>query len=65
MTEAAAPIERVRPDPRRPKLRTGSGRIYPYYSTFRRWLGEGGFEDVRRRDLPGPFPLTLITGERR
>jgi SAM-dependent methyltransferase len=45
-------------------LRTSSGRIYPY-STFRRWLGEGGFEDVRRRDLPGPFPITLITGERR
>jgi hypothetical protein len=25
----------------------------------------GGFDDVRRRDLPGPFPFTLITGERR
>jgi SAM-dependent methyltransferase len=45
-------------------LRTSSGRIYPY-STFRRWLGEGGFEDVRRRNLPGPFPFTLITATRR
>jgi hypothetical protein len=45
-------------------LRTGSGRIYPY-SNFRRRLGEGGFDDVRRRDLPGPFRFTLITGERR
>ena len=45
-------------------LRTGSGRIYPY-STFRRWLGEGGFEDIRRHNLPGPYPLTLITGRRR
>ena len=45
-------------------LRTGSGRIYPY-STFRRWLGEGGFEDARRHDLRGPFPCTLITGRRR
>jgi SAM-dependent methyltransferase len=45
-------------------LRTASGRIYPY-STFRRWLGEGGFEGPHRHDLPGPFPLTLITGRRR
>jgi SAM-dependent methyltransferase len=45
-------------------LRTGSGRIYPY-STFRRWLGEAGFEDARRHNLPGPFPFTLITGTRR
>jgi SAM-dependent methyltransferase len=45
-------------------LRTSSGRIYPY-SSFRRWLGEGGFEDVRRRNLPGPFPFTLITAARR
>jgi SAM-dependent methyltransferase len=45
-------------------LRTGSGRIYPY-SAFRRWLGEDAFEDVRRRDLAGPFPFTLITGTRR
>jgi SAM-dependent methyltransferase len=45
-------------------LRTSSGRIYPY-STFRRWLGEGGFEDVRRRNLPGAFPFTLITATRR
>ena len=45
-------------------LRTSSGRIYPY-STFRRWLGQGGFEDPRRRDLPGPFPFTLITATRR
>jgi hypothetical protein len=45
-------------------LRTGSGRIYPY-STFRRWLDEGGFEDARRHNLPGPFPCTLITGKRR
>lgn len=45
-------------------LRTGSGRIYPY-STFRHWLGEGGFEDTRRHNLPGPYPFTLITGRRR
>ena len=45
-------------------LRTGSGRIYPY-STFRRWLDEGGFEDARRHNLPGPFPCTLIAGRRR
>ena len=45
-------------------LRTSSGRIYPY-STFRRWLGQGGFEDPRRRELPGPFPFTLITATRR
>jgi SAM-dependent methyltransferase len=45
-------------------LRTGSGRIYPY-STFRRWLDQAGFEDARRRALPGPFPFTLITGRRR
>jgi SAM-dependent methyltransferase len=45
-------------------LRTSSGRIYPH-STFRRWLGEGGFEDVRRRNVPGPFPFTLITAARR
>jgi hypothetical protein len=45
-------------------LRTSRGRIYPY-STFRRWLGQGGFEDPRRRDLPGPFPFTLITATRR
>ena len=45
-------------------LRAGSGGIYPY-PTFRRGLGEGGFEDARRRDLPGPFPFTLITGRRR
>ncbi len=45
-------------------LRTSSGRIYPY-STFRRWLGEGGFEDARRHNLRGPFPCTLITGRRR
>jgi pyruvate,water dikinase len=41
---------------------TSSGRIYPY-STFRRWLGQAGFEDPRRNDLPGPFPFTLITGD--
>jgi ubiquinone/menaquinone biosynthesis C-methylase UbiE len=45
-------------------LRTSSGRIYPY-STFRRWLGQAGFEDPSRNDLPGPFPLTLITATRR
>jgi ubiquinone/menaquinone biosynthesis C-methylase UbiE len=45
-------------------LRTSSGRIYPY-STFRRWLGQGGFEAPRRRDLPGPLPFTLITANRR
>jgi SAM-dependent methyltransferase len=45
-------------------LRTSSGRIYPY-STFRRWLGQGGFEAPRRRELPGPFPFTLITAIRR
>lgn len=45
-------------------LRTSSGRIYPY-STYRRWLGQEGFEDPCRRDLPGPFPLTLITATRR
>jgi ubiquinone/menaquinone biosynthesis C-methylase UbiE len=46
------------------ELRTSSGRIYPY-STFRRWLGQAGFEDPSRNDLPGPFPLTLITATRR
>ena len=45
-------------------LRTASGRIYPY-STFRRWLNEGGFEDARRHSLSGPFPFTLITARRR
>jgi ubiquinone/menaquinone biosynthesis C-methylase UbiE len=45
-------------------LRTSSGRIHPH-STFRRWLGEGGFEDVRRRNVPGPFPFTLMTAARR
>ena len=35
------------------------------HSTFRRWLGAGGFDDARRHDLPGPFPFTLITGRRR
>ena len=45
-------------------LRTSSGRIYPY-STYRRWLGRGGFDDPWRRDLPGPFPFTLITATRR
>jgi hypothetical protein len=30
-------------------LHTGSGRIYPY-STFRHWLGKGGFEDTRRHN---------------
>ena len=45
-------------------LRTSSGRIYPY-STFRRWLGQAGFEAPRHRDLPGPFPFTLITAIRR
>jgi hypothetical protein len=45
-------------------LRTSSGRIYPY-STFRRWLGQAGFEDSSRNDLPGPFPFTLITATRR
>ena len=45
-------------------LRTASGRIYPY-STFRRWLDQAGFEDARRRALPGPFPFTLMTGTRR
>lgn len=45
-------------------LRTGSGRIYPY-STFRHRLGEGGFEDTRRHNLPGPYPFTLIAGRRR
>ena len=44
-------------------LRTSSGRIYPY-STFRRWLGQGGFEAPRRRELPGPFPFILITAIR-
>ena len=32
---------------------------------FRHWLGEGGFEDTRRHNLPGPYPFTLITGRRR
>ena len=45
-------------------LRTTRGRIYPY-STFRRWLNEGGFADVRRRRLAGPFSLSLITARRR
>jgi hypothetical protein len=45
-------------------LRTSSGRIYPY-STFRRWLGQAGFDDPSRNDLPGPFPFTLITATRR
>jgi SAM-dependent methyltransferase len=45
-------------------LRTAQGRIYPY-STFRRWLNETGFADLRRRRLAGPFPLTLITARRR
>ena len=70
MTQAAAPIERVGQDQRPPiaplglVLRTGSGRIYPY-STFRRWLDEGGFEGARRHNLPGLFPCTLIAGRRR
>jgi ubiquinone/menaquinone biosynthesis C-methylase UbiE len=45
-------------------LRTGSGQIYPY-SAFRRWLSEGGLEDARRHSLPGAFPFTLITAQRR
>jgi hypothetical protein len=45
-------------------LRTTRGRIYPH-STFRRWLDEGGFEDIRRNDLADPFPLSLITARRR
>jgi SAM-dependent methyltransferase len=45
-------------------LRTTRGRTYTY-STFRRWLHEGGFEDVRRRRLVGAFPLSLITARRR
>jgi SAM-dependent methyltransferase len=45
-------------------LRTSSGRIYPY-STFRRWLGQAGFEDPCRRDLPAPLQFTLITATRR
>ena len=45
-------------------LRTSSGRIYPY-STFRRWLGQEGFENPCRHELPGPFPFTLITAIRR
>ena len=45
-------------------LRTTRARIYAY-STFRRWLNEGGFEDIRRRDLVGAFPLSLITARRR
>jgi ubiquinone/menaquinone biosynthesis C-methylase UbiE len=45
-------------------LRTSSGQIYPY-STFRRWLGQVGFEIPHRRELPGPFPFTLITATRR
>jgi SAM-dependent methyltransferase len=44
-------------------LRTTHGRIYPY-SAFRRWLSEGGFEDIHRRDLAGAFPLSLITARR-
>ena len=27
-------------------------------------LDEGGFEDTRRHNLPGPYPFTLITGRR-
>ena len=34
-------------------------------SIFCRWLGQGGFEDPRRRDLPGPFAFSLITAIRR
>jgi hypothetical protein len=45
-------------------LRAGSGRVYPY-STFLPWLGQGGFPNPRGRDLPGPFPFTLITAIRR
>jgi ubiquinone/menaquinone biosynthesis C-methylase UbiE len=45
-------------------LRTSSGRICPY-STFRRWLGQEGFENPCRHELPGPFPFTLITAIRR
>ena len=45
-------------------LRTARGRIYPY-STFRAWLDESGFGEVRRRALAGPLPLTLITARRR
>ena len=45
-------------------LRTGRGRIYPY-STFRRWLREGGFEDTSCQSLIGAFPLSLITARRR
>jgi SAM-dependent methyltransferase len=45
-------------------VRTSRGRIYPY-STFRRWLNALGFDDIRRRGLVGPFPLTLITAGRR
>ena len=45
-------------------LRTSSGQIYPY-STFRRWLGQEGFENPCPHELPGPFPFTLITATRR
>jgi SAM-dependent methyltransferase len=45
-------------------MRTARGRIYPY-STFRRWLDEGGFTEVRRHHLAGPFSLSLITARRR
>ena len=34
-------------------------------SIFCRWLGQGGFEDPRRRDLPSPFAFSLITAIRR
>jgi len=44
-------------------LRTARGRINPY-STLRRWLTEGGFAEVRRRRLAGPFPFSLITARR-
>jgi len=45
-------------------LRTSSGQIYPY-STFRRWLGQVGFENPHVQELSGPFPFTLITATRR
>jgi hypothetical protein len=74
MTQAAAPIERVGQDQRPPiapaqaaalqEACAAAAAIYPY-STFRRWLDEGGFEDARRHNLPGPFPVTLIAGRRR
>ncbi len=44
-------------------LRTSTGRVYPF-STFADWIRSAGYEAIKRMDLSGTPPISLVTAWR-